>query len=448
MADMIDTNRNGKGNPFAVDYSKLGKTMSGRAWLEKAIHPPGSAIGPVRGMPDNEAYPSTVLEYRNTQTISTPNPADPTWNLLVLALPNAEVPYLFWRWSSSQPTPTLLTIPEEFDNPNYNFNNWDEDVSRWRQLYGSITAELNAPALSDQGMVYCAQQRLELTESVLREASTAGRSLRPAQCVIIEQLPTQPNVLQQISPGFYKQRAKEGCFTTLGLCQPTNLYAPGTDVATFFGDTASFQTGAGIWSIGSRLESWEGAPTRRVQTGVSDNWSASWVLFQGVSNAGTIELKDIHGYEMQASFGSSFALFVQPSAPPDPDAVDAYYALRHGMQDGYPASYNLFGSLLAGLGSLVPKIVSWLAPVGRAALPALGQAVSNLGNPTSTPTISDVRPSTPVPKPRTGRAAPGQGPKVDTSVLDALKRLENKLANLETRTRGGPVAAPRKKRKS
>jgi len=417
MADSNDaTGTNGTGaNPFAIDYNKLGSTDTGRAWLEKAIHPPGQAVGQVRGMPDNETYPSTVVEFRNTETVASPNSTD-VWNCLFLVQPNAEYPFLYWKWASSESDPTIATLATNDTtvvNPSYNFDQWDYDVARWRQLYGSATIELNAPAVADQGMVYCAQQRLEqLDSSVYESAGAVGLPQRNAQAIMIESLPTQPNVLAQISPKFYKQKATKGAFTVLGMCQPVNRYVVGNSPETSYGSTDQFHSHTpATWTIGNRLVQWENAPARRVNTGNSQNLSSSWVLFRGIAPAATLEMKMIHGYEMQASIGSSFALFVEPSAEPDPDAIDAYYRLRHGMADAYPASYNFFGSLLAGLSSLIPKAIEWLAPAAKAVAPVVGQQLTNWGSsPRNTPPDTDA----------------------------ALRRLESRMANLEV----GPTPRP------
>jgi len=429
-------------NPFTkIDYTKLGKTLAGRAWLEKALHPPGNAIGPIQGMPDNEAFPSTVMEFRNTFTVAPPVTATTTWNLLVCALPSAEVPLIAWSWNAGAAPPTTATQPTLSGNPNYNFSNWDSDVQRWRRLYGSLTCELNAPALSDQGMVYCAQQRLEIQDTVNTAPANPGAQAQMlAQAVLLTSLPTTPSVLQQISPGFYKHRAKEGCFTVSGLCQPTNLYTSGTSKSVTAGTEAQYgsnpQTSV---TLNERSLAWIGG-ANNVQSGLSNNWSSSWVLFTGISISATVELKMIHAYELQAGLGSSFALFVEASAEPDTDAIDAYFALRHGMMDGYPASFNFFGSLMAGLTSLIPRIASWLAPVGKAALPAIGQAIGQLG--TAAPVAAPRQPS-PMPAPR---------PSLKTNDdMERMRRLESRLANLEV-TRNPrsvslpPVPAPRQSR--
>jgi hypothetical protein len=420
-------------DPFTkIDYSKLGKTETGRAWLEKAIHPPGTAIGPIQGMPDNEAFPSTVMEFRNTYTAEPPAGATTTWNLLACAMPSAEVPLLGWSWASGGVAPTPGNAPVLSGNPNYNFDNWDGDVARWRRLYGSVTAELNAPALNDQGMVYCAQQRLEVLNP--NTAAGGGNMDVPSQVVVVPSLPTAPSELQQISPGFYKHRAKEGCFAVSGLCQPTNLYAPGTSKRCFMGTEAQLALNPQVLpDLGGRTMAWAGGDYGSVQTGLSDNWSSSWMLFLGISVNATVEFKVIHAYECQAALGSSFGLFVEPSAAPDTAAVDAYYALRHGMMDGYPAAYNFFGSLMAGLSSLVPKIASWLLPAAKQAVPAIAGAVASRVAPAAAP-----RPA-PVPQ---ARAPPVAAPRPSRGggEVTKLRELESRLANLEV---GGNIRAPK-----
>lgn len=411
-------------NPFnTIDYSKLGKSVSGRAWLEKAIHPPGLSIAPVTGMPDNDCFPSTSMEFRNTYTLSTPLDSDPTWSALILFMPSAELPAVWWPWSTSQAAPVITTplLPGNYiKNPNYNFANWDTDVSRWRRLYGSATCELNAPSLNDQGMVYCAQQRLEMLASGSTYIPGVAYASEPVIPLVAPFLPTQPTTLQQLSPGFYKQRAKEGCFTVSGLIQPNNLYQPGTSLSVRFGSETAYRTTPAegqTLDFGTRASTW-GTTALNVQSGLSDNWSYSWVLFTGLSNQATVELKMIHGYELQPELGSSFALFVEPPAEPDVDAVNAYYSLRHGMSDGYPAAFNLFGGLGAALSSLIPKIPSVLG--------ALFGGATTTASVASQPAVTAPVPTRPAPPPPVAASiAPTQ----------ALRAIESRLANLEVAPR-------------
>lgn len=365
--------------PFTnIDYAKIGRTDSGRAWVEKAIHPPGMPLSRICGMPDNEAFPSTVVEMRNTNTVVAPTmvSTDTTWNCLLLTLPGPEAPVLVWKWSATAVSPTAdmavgANRPVILYNTNYNFTSWALDVSRWRMLYGSLTVELNAPEILNQGMVYCAQQRMEIGLNGIENAQNNTIGLT-AQQVLLSQLPTNPSLLAQISPGFYKQLAREGVFTVQGLAQPTNLYQAGAEVFATIGTAANHTPATGTYGcapIGNRAVTW-GSPYSCC-AGVSTNWSSSWVLFTGISQSATLELKSIHGYEMQAGVGSSFQLFVEPSAEPDSLAVDAYYSIRHGMADGYPAKFNFLGSLLSFIPAAISKIASWLAP----AAPLIGQTI-------------------------------------------------------------------------
>jgi len=377
------TNMSISDNPYQnIDYTKIGRSDSGRAWVEKALHPPGEARSRICGMPDNEAYPSTTFEFRNTTTITPVTGTQNTWNLLLLSLPSPEQPGVYWAWNSGTAAPgadqsVIANKPSKITNVNYNFANWDADVSRWRRLYGSTTCELNAPSLSNQGMVYSAQQRLEVTSNPYAAPSDPTTATKyhqafPAQQIVLTSLPSQPNQLQQMSPGFYKQMAKEGCFTVSGLAQPTNLYQQGNDIALTIGTDANMMTDlvANVTNLGGRTKTQDGI-IRAVTSGLSLNWSSCWTLFTGISTDATVELKFIHGYECQAALGSSFGPFVSQSAEPDTLAVDAYYSLRHGMQDAYPAKYNFLGSLLSFLPMAISQVAEWLAPKAIEAAPKI-----------------------------------------------------------------------------
>lgn len=446
-------------NPWlGIDYNKFAKTLSGRAWLEKALHPPGAALAPVAGMPDNDSFPSTTMEFRNTDTVVTPLATDPTWSALFLVMPSPEIPAMVWKWSSSQPAPDMSNWQNgtRIVNNNYTFANWDTDVSRWRRLYGSATFELNAATLADQGMVYCAQQRMEQLPGGTAFVPGAEFVAMPEDNIVNEFLPTLPSQILQVSPRFYKQRAKEGCFTVSGLVQPINLYRAGTGVPVFMGTTAQYRGGhASLYQITSRVGSWNGQSIG-VQAGIHDNWSSSWVLFTGIASSATIELKNIHGYEIQAALGSGFTLFSEPPAEPDVDAVNAYYSLRHGQADGYPASFNFFGSLLAALPSILPKVPAFfqgLSNVASSVIPALTGMFGGGGESTTAKVDSVTQVAKPVPAPRRRPVVPIAAPRTvlpTVPMSQQLRDIESRMANLEVapqpRTRLIPVPAPRRPR--
>jgi len=331
-------------------------------------------------MPDGDTYPSTMLEFRNTQTISPPKGGVvPSWNCLILSLPNPEMIGLVWSWSTADPAPTIATVPVYLNNSDYDFTAFAGDVARFRRIYGSVTTQLNAPSLSDQGMVYVAQQRLQLTQFNLNyliadQPTDVAQRGYPCNLIEVQTLPTDQSLLMQISPSSYKERAREGSFSVSRLVQPANQYVSTQPPASFFGSSDQLTSG-NMLNIGTRSlrinynatgASFNGAaPT-------TEPWSGVWTYYTGLSANATIEIKTIHGYEAQPSIGSPFTLFVQPVTGPDNRAVASYFHLTLRMQDGYRASENFLGGLLAAAKTVLPKVLGFLKPSINTALKSFG----------------------------------------------------------------------------
>jgi len=416
---------------FKSDFKAMSDTTGGTAWLSKAIHPPGGSSALLSGMPDGDTYPSAMLEFRNTQTINPPASVVTTWNVLMLSLPNPEALALYWTWSTGVDTvPTIDTVPKVLTNTDYSFASFDADVARFRRIYGSVTTQLNAPSLSDQGMAYVAQQRLQFSPfniNALLPAQTTNTAQRgyPAQLLEIQVLPTDQSLLMQISPNSYKEKAREGTFSVSRLVQPANQYQSAQTPIQYVGTSAELlaatPTNYGARSLpvnynGTVINFTGAAPS-------CEPWSGIWTYYTGISSNATIEVKTIHGYEVQPSLGSPFTLFVQPVTGPDNRAIASYLHLVLRMQDGYRSSENFLGGLLAAAKAIAPKVLGFLKPSLSAALNSFGGGGDDEPEPSrqSAPVRRAPAPA-PAPPPRRAVSAP---PKA--------------------RVRGGKVAAKKKR---
>jgi len=230
-------------------------------------------------------------------------------------------------------------------------------------------------------MVYVAQQRLQLTPFNLNAlfpgstiADVTAQRGYPCTMLEIQTLPTDQSLLMQISPSSYKERAREGTFSVSRLVQPANQYLSTQPPLQYLGTSDNLLEGGpknyGTRSLpvnygGTILPFYGSAPT-------TEAWSGVWTYYTGISANATIEVKNIHGYEAQPGIGSPFTLFVQPVTGPDNRAVAAYFHLSLRMQDGYRASENFLGGLLAAAKTVLPKVLGFLKPSITSALNSFG----------------------------------------------------------------------------
>jgi len=306
-----------------------------------------------------------VLEWRNRDTITPPagTLSTETWSALILDLPSPAVTAVLWTWRSSAAPPGNTTPGTVIPNSLYDFNGWDNDVSSWRGMYRSQTAIFDAPSLADQGKVYSAQQRLN--------GSLVSTPVPiPDFTVRFNGIPSFPDEILQLSAKSDARRAREGDFSVLKCSDPMFSFLSGvrfTNVnLAFAGQPPSVVI-----------------PLPRAIMGLAD-FTASWTLFTGMSSTATIELKTIHGYEIQPAVASAWGPFSNPSARLDTKAMESAIKISHGLQDTYPAAMNSFGSMFSALGNLAPAALGAVVRNKKllkkvtGLIPGVGQTVSGL----------------------------------------------------------------------
>jgi len=79
-----------------------------------------------------------------------------------------------------------------------------------------------------------------------------------------------------------------------------------------------------------------------------------------VSNA-YITVKSVYGVEVQPHVKSSFTFFQQTPPIPDDRAIHIAAGIVHQKPDGFPASANDLGSIIALAATYAPKIIGWLS---------------------------------------------------------------------------------------
>jgi len=153
---------------------EFGRTMDGRDWCIKALHPADQLLE-VHGIPDEDGIATTMLQYQATMTIGASEGATNTWDLIYQMTPNP-LQFGYAAIYDSVSTHSVNPVVVGFHNPQL----WDEeaasadqggksvavlcrDFEAWRLAYMSVTAVHEGPTLADQGSVVACQKPVRFT---------------------------------------------------------------------------------------------------------------------------------------------------------------------------------------------------------------------------------------------------------------------------------------------
>jgi hypothetical protein len=280
----------------------------------------------------------------------------------------------------------------------------------FRHQYGSITCELIAAAVADQGQVYAAQYAPIMRkvgcvvpngyDSGIANPDTPGTNYQlfaqRYSCV----LPASESDLAAMSPEFYMGAAREGVYVPLRLSGPNQPFARSTpegQLAVFGNDAGYFNVDVSNYPIGAVLCPFRNDPMNGVDPGIPwvfagptllnfgagypalpsplmfdsgyDNMNVGVVIWRGLTGASgggfgsSIQVKTIMGLEIASNPTASARIFAENPAPYEPKAIEAYYAICLELKDAYPARYNSLESIFDAIGSVASKVWKVAEPV-------------------------------------------------------------------------------------
>lgn len=391
----------------------FGLTPSGREFVVKALDP--ASVGPGPGIPDTSACSVLRPEYTVQFTIPPPSVSTANWDLMCVFPPGDTVAciYAFGPAGTdfSQSTPTgggtgwvplqpSIDVPSFFDittlasgapvgNAQRSVRSPASAAYTFRHMYKSVTAELVAAAVADQGDVYAAQYPLEMYEPSLLglpvNSLSTGKPLMVQQnCV---RIPFNEADLTLSARAPYVGRARDGVYMPLRLVGPQQEFAKLATAGVGFDNVASctitkvtnsqnlgipqvlnfIPDNAGDAFIGSV----RGNMNFQYDTGY-DNTSVGVIIWRGLaatSGGGgfgaSVMLKIIDGQEICPRPTAADRVYLKPALKYEPLAMQAYYAIMSEMACAYPARYNALGALLPLLSSVASRLLPAIASGGR-----------------------------------------------------------------------------------
>lgn len=421
----------------------LSLTEEGKQFVIKALDPVFE--GPAPGIPDESTVNVLRPLFRTETTIGPPaftgiGPAPTTWDLLLVSTPG-DVNACYWAsgFSTTDFTATAVAVggttgciamQPTFDQPQQTtYISWTDSsvvsyavrtaASRpyaFRTACKSLTCELDAAAVVDQGRVYAAQFApiqgiMPISTAMLWGDVT--NTYRGISTPIHFGVPLSETVMATMAPDYFTGLARDGVYMPHRLSgavrsfakaqvQPVvaNVWGTGTissnigvvsspyDLATVIpfvtgGDELGAYVNPWMYTVGAGgANSWRNAPTGGVDSGFS-NVNIGVIIFRGLSISSTVKIKAVLGLEIMPSAVTPDVVYAQPALSYDQHALAAYFTIANNLEDAYPASYNLLGDLLRVIKDTVGQVWPVLRKVGGAAdrivggiLPASAGAMS------------------------------------------------------------------------
>jgi len=386
------------GGPSSFVPGRLGLTEQSEQWALRALSPCDERIGGAARIPDSSGTASAVLFNKIIHVVTAPGGPSGPWNLLVYVPPFADVAFLYKAWKTTVDPSTVDWTPVAYRDlvvgkANIPLTtNWDTietsagddatlqlQTDEFRQTAKGLTATLNGSSITDQGMVLAAQwgDKYEMPTNFKIGYFTANPTAPPLpgnikQAIVLRDVPTSTDDLFAKDPQAYRAQARAGAYLPLKFNGPVSDYVPVTTTASGVTD---HQMGLPVFIYDSNTTVYQPVPFATTTAGAVvllangvTNMQSGAMLFEGLSDQVSIDIKVQSGLELVPSSSSNWTGFSEPP-PADVDTAQRQVHLvqRH-LASAHPASANWLGTLLKTvamvLGPYAIKLLSGYATRG------------------------------------------------------------------------------------
>lgn len=244
-------------------------------------------------------------------------------------------------------------------------------IECYRILSQSVTAELIAPALSDQGTITSCQRVLRpKTVSWVDNGNsgTTSASMNVYNDVEIFEMPSMDASTFILGTSAYTSKAREGCYQPLKLTDfkwqnfqdPSffiNMEPNDTDP---YGGVVTFNIAAMPNCLLPHFERRNAAQswTDLCPWPKTCGYNFGFTTITGMAANVAVRIRVRQVIEIIAPPSTTYAPLMENALPPDETSVKMYYEISARMADAYPASYNDLGKLkdiILGIGRGVVK---------------------------------------------------------------------------------------------
>lgn len=411
----------------------FGISESAKDWVIKTLDP--AATLSTKGIPDMNACSVMRPEYTVQYNIPVPSwpssPAPSSWDCLII-VPPGNATGLIYAYGPSGVDFGSSTTPVNSGTGYVPLEGWVDQpgVTSWmcepvsggvpsptqlgyfairtpqsnpltfRHVYSSVTIDLIAPAVANQGDVFASQYAPEFRRSKRPNAigtiSTNGSAANLMYLVNECALPVREEDLTLSSRNPYVGLAKDGVY------MPLKHPGPQLDFASidYNGGTGHFNgvaLSAGSFAFGAMrpLSGFDvqypqifalanndsGGSTGSESPWINNVWGTSGVgfdtgydntnvgvvIFRGLSAGGgggfgaNLLVKLKVGLEVCPRPTTASRVYALPPHVYEPRALEAYYALASEMAAAYPSSYNALGTIIPLLSSIASRLMPALS---------------------------------------------------------------------------------------
>lgn len=343
----------------------LGTTPAGRDFAMKALHPSEHTIKATRKPGGNDLTVAVMTDMVYTFPITA---ADST--AVIYQFPHPLCPCFVGV--GTDPTGTMFynsafggtcAAPSNA-NLSAITDTFVKACERYRINAQSVTAELIAPALSDQGTITAAA--LPFVRQRFYSAAGSGTVTPAALPTDYYDHPTDESTWITGSTA-YTSRAKEGCY------QPLKLTSFKFRNSNTLSSAMSNSSDPPAQEPPARAEAFPWFCLEPTVEPTSKIYGA--MMFRGMAASTALRVRVRQVVELVVKPGTTYSPLVEPSPPPDETACKMYFEISCRMKDGYPASYNDLGKLF----EVVKKIGRTVLPYVEPALAALSKVPGPLG---------------------------------------------------------------------
>lgn len=380
---------------------EFGSSPDGAAWCLKALHPSDPLVE-LKGVPDINCVPSTLVNYQSTFRIANTEATD-TWNFSAQFHPN---PVNFGFSVNVHDDGTLAgfrALPNaqlEGSTLLAKAGSWKAISDRWRLAYFGVTVHCDAPALSNQGTLVVCQKPYEPRERTVSAKNvdnvyvTFPPLVFPDGNYPVGPVGTDfPNYAAAIAyPNSYMGQARDGCYIPLKLTRTFQDWHSDADMVAWSTSTSVSGSAGDNQAIlipnTSALLSYP-HPDLPVTYFNSAGTALTCVPFprngsdivadlcgKNLASSTGFVIEVRAGFEIQALPGTMFSPLLKTPVGYDLKAIEAYALVSRELKDAYPADYNDLGKLwdvikrvsgyLAPMLSMVPKVGVFLGPAAAA----------------------------------------------------------------------------------
>lgn len=374
----------------------LATTPGGRAFAMKNLHPADSEIKAVRA--PGGLVPTLAVSYDTVDTIpfppdavsacfmQTPNPAFPV-SLVFKTATGETVDFYLWSNSALGGKGVLhhpSTLAEIVDP----WLDFADKLDAYRVLAQSITCDVIAPAVADQGTIVSAQyvdRPFTFNPSFLR-----ADSLQPSQswpesiwCAATDfwayDKPPGPEALL-MGTSAYTAKAREGFYQPLKIDQ---FKYQSADDGFWPVEAPSKQALARFDNISTRLGDYPiyfhhfASTTPNAHPIPRPSGYAvgmTWIEGTAGNPQVSLRIRVRQVTEIIPCLGSIYAPLAEAPLPPDELAYKMIREIGAKLKDGYPASYNDWGKLKDTIGKIGRSVLKYADPALDviSAVPGLG----------------------------------------------------------------------------